>query len=164
MSRLQAPFPYFGGKSKIAPLVWRALGDVKHYMEPFFGSGAVLLQRPNYDPQRHIETVCDADGYVANVWRAIQFAPDEVAHWCDWPVNHADLIARRRRLVAQGQYLLENLTAEHDWLTGHGWTCKRWSTGGGYNNVGNGPRKANRHREVLWLSPHCLPVEAPRLI
>ena len=48
--RLTAPFPYFGGKAKVADIVWQALGDVNAYIEPFFGSGAVLLNRPNYDP------------------------------------------------------------------------------------------------------------------
>jgi hypothetical protein len=48
---LKAPFPYFGSKSRIAGTVWHALGDVKHYIEPFFGSGAVLLARPNSDEQ-----------------------------------------------------------------------------------------------------------------
>ena len=35
---LRAPFVWFGGKSKVAPIVWEALGDVEHYVEPFFGS------------------------------------------------------------------------------------------------------------------------------
>lgn len=26
--------------------MWAALGDVDNYVEPFFGSGAVLLERP----------------------------------------------------------------------------------------------------------------------
>ena len=98
---LKAPFPYFGGKAKIAPLVWAALGDVKHYIEPFFGSGAVLLARPGYDPTRHIETVCDMDCLLANAWRAMQFDPDGVAKYCDWPANHADLNARRKWLLAR---------------------------------------------------------------
>lgn len=112
MTELNAPFPYFGGKSQISDLVWLALGDVKHYMEPFFGSGAVLLRRPGYQPDTHIETVCDKDGFVANVWRSIAFAPDEVAHWCDWPVNHADLSARKNTLVNNEARLLENLIAD----------------------------------------------------
>lgn len=29
---MKAPFPYFGGKSKVADVVWEALGDVKHYI------------------------------------------------------------------------------------------------------------------------------------
>ena len=95
---LKAPFPYFGGKSTVAPIIWKALGQPKHYIEPFFGSGAVLLARPDYNPQKHMETICDKDGFVANAWRGMQFAPDELARYCDWPVNHADLNARRKYL------------------------------------------------------------------
>ena len=90
---MKAPFPYFGGKSKVAADIWRAIGQPKHYIEPFFGSGAVLLARPNYKDGM-VETVNDKDGFIANVWRALQHNPDEVAKWCDWPVNHADLSAR----------------------------------------------------------------------
>jgi len=105
---MKAPFPYFGGKAAIATRVWAALGDVRHYMEPFCGSCAVLLARPRYDPQRHVETVCDADAHIANVWRALHLGdPDEVAKWCDWPVNHADLIARKKRLNMNTADLLE---------------------------------------------------------
>jgi len=61
---MKAPFPYFGGKSTVADVVWQALGQPKHYIEPFFGSGAVLLNRPDYNPVKHMETICDKDGYV----------------------------------------------------------------------------------------------------
>jgi DNA adenine methylase len=44
---LRAPFPWFGGKSRVAPLVWERFGNVPNYVEPFFGSGAVLLGRPH---------------------------------------------------------------------------------------------------------------------
>lgn len=94
--KLKAPFPYFGGKSKCAPLVWSRLGNVRNYIEPFFGSGAMLLLRP-HAPQ--IETVNDADCHVANFWRAVQQAPELVAYWANWPVNEADLHARHRWLV-----------------------------------------------------------------
>ena len=63
----KAPFPYFGGKSTIAHKIWQYLGQPKHYIEPFFGSGAVLLLRPDYNPTVHIETVNDKDGFIANV-------------------------------------------------------------------------------------------------
>lgn len=111
---MKAPFPYFGGKSKVAPIVWDALGQPKHYIEPFFGSGAVLLNRPRYDPAKHIETVNDKDGFIANTWRALQAAPDDVAKWCDWPVNHADLCARRRALIAAEGRLLSELIADDE--------------------------------------------------
>jgi hypothetical protein len=94
--KLKAPFPYFGGKSKVAPLVWRRLGDVDNYVEPFLGSGSVLLARPH--PPR-IETGNDLDCYVANFWRAVQHDPEAVAEYADWPVNEIDLHARHRWLV-----------------------------------------------------------------
>lgn len=130
-THLRAPFPYFGGKANVAKYVWQALGEPKHYVEPFFGSGAVLLSRPNYDPTKHVETICDKDGFVANVWRALQFKPDEVAEWCDWPVNHADLCARRRKLLANQERLLENLIADDEWcdpkLAGYWiWAASCW--------------------------------------
>ena len=30
---LRAPFVWFGGKSRVAPLVWERFGDVRNYME-----------------------------------------------------------------------------------------------------------------------------------
>lgn len=61
----KAPFPYFGGKRYAAPHVWAALGDPDHYVEPFGGSLAVLLQRPHKANRKHFsETVNDADGLL----------------------------------------------------------------------------------------------------
>jgi site-specific DNA-adenine methylase len=40
---MMAPFPWFGGKSRAAKLIWSRLGDVPNYVEPFAGSLAVLL-------------------------------------------------------------------------------------------------------------------------
>ncbi|MBM3947106.1 MAG: DNA adenine methylase, partial [SAR202 cluster bacterium] len=112
----QAPFPYFGGKSPVAPVVWQAFGDVPNYVEPFFGSGAVLLARPATHPWRNrTETVNDLDGMVANYWRATQAAPDDVARWADWPVNENDLHARHVWLVARKPELQARLEGEPDW-------------------------------------------------
>lgn len=97
-ARLQAPFPYFGGKRRVADLVWQRFGDVASYNEPFAGSLAVLLGRPT--PPR-VETVNDIDSMLANFWRALQHDPDSVARYCDWPVNEADLHSRHKWLVAQ---------------------------------------------------------------
>jgi len=88
---------YFGGKSRCANLIWRALGDVRNYVEPFFGSGAVLLARPR--PFRGTETVNDACQFVENFWRAVQAEPDTVAKWLDWPVNETRLEAVHKWLV-----------------------------------------------------------------
>jgi hypothetical protein len=93
---LKAPFPYFGGKRAVADLVWPRLGNVANYVEPFCGSAAMLLCRPDAP---NIETVNDADCYVANFWRATQAEPEAVADWCNHPVNECDLHARHRWLV-----------------------------------------------------------------
>ena len=94
---LRAPFPYFGGKRGIASLVWRAFGPrVKHYIEPFMGSLAVLLAAP-YKPS--LEVVNDMSFYLANFWRAVRHQPDEVARWADYPVSHIDLAARHKWLT-----------------------------------------------------------------
>ncbi len=86
---MKAPFVWFGGKRKVAPQVWEALGDVDNYVEPFFGSGAVLLGRTHdmNDGHRRAETVNDADGFLANFWRAISKDPESVAHYADHPVT-----------------------------------------------------------------------------
>lgn len=95
--QLKAPFPWFGGKSRAAHLIWPRFGDVVNYVEPFAGSLAVLLSRP-HEPRN--ETVNDLDCYLANFWRAVQADPDGVADAADWPVNEADLHARHRWLHA----------------------------------------------------------------
>ncbi|CAB4130537.1 D12 class N6 adenine-specific DNA methyltransferase [uncultured Caudovirales phage] len=98
---MKAPFPWFGGKSRVADVVWSRFGDVRNYVEPFAGSLAVLLARPG-DSQ--IETVNDADCYLANFWRALKLDPHAVAAAADWPVNEADLHARHNWLVDQAGF------------------------------------------------------------
>ncbi len=98
MSHLKAPFPWWGGKSRAAHIVWPRFGDALNYVEPFAGSLAVLLKRPFLV---RTETVNDADTYLSNFWRAVQADPEAVAYYADWPVNEADLHARHLWLVQQ---------------------------------------------------------------
>ena len=102
---MKAPFPYFGGKSTIAADVWKRFGhDVQNYVEPFAGSAAMLLSRPHWTPKRnYIETINDADGQVANFWRAVKHDAEAVAGWADWPVNENDLHARHGWLVGRAK-------------------------------------------------------------
>ena len=108
---LKAPFPYFGGKSRVASEVWARFGPVKNYVEPFFGSGAMLLNRP--DPPG-IETVNDVDGLICNFWRAVQADPEQVASYADWPVNANDQNARHAWLVARKDSLQAKLEGDPD--------------------------------------------------
>ena len=119
---LKAPFPWFGGKRRVASFVWERFGDVPNYVEPFFGSGAVLLGRPS-DPG--IETVNDKDSLIANFWRALQIDPEKVAYYCDYPVNETDLHARHAWLVKQIPQLSASLENDPDYFDTKiaGWWC-----------------------------------------
>ena len=110
---LAAPFPWFGGKANAAELVWQAFGVVDNYVEPFAGSAAMLLAAPE---GKRVVTINDADGFVANFWRAISIDPDEVAHYADWPTNEVDLFARHSWLVRQSHGLLDRLHGEPDYF------------------------------------------------
>ncbi|MGI9306223.1 MAG: DNA adenine methylase [Gammaproteobacteria bacterium] len=112
MQSLKAPFPYFGGKSSIASVIWQALGDVPNYVEPFCGSLAVLLARPHAPT---IETVNDKDGFVSNFWRALHADPDAVAHHADWPACENDLHARHAWLVGQKHSMQQRLGGDPWW-------------------------------------------------
>lgn len=135
---LRAPFPWFGGKSTIAEIVWRRFGNVTNYVEPFFGSGAVLLARPQIG---HTETINDKDHFVANFWRATQRDPEAVAHHADWPVNETDLHARHWWLLTEGAARLREIEGEPDlydaqvagwWVWGAcAWIGSGWCSGRG---------------------------------
>lgn len=106
MEILKAPFPYFGGKSSIAPKIWELLGNVGTYIEPFCGSAAILLQRPHRPTS---ETINDANGFIVNFWRAVQASPDAVAHHADWPSTEVDLAARYSDLHLSAPSLVKAL-------------------------------------------------------
>ena len=113
----KAPFPWFGGKRDAAGRVWEALGDPPHYVEPFFGTGAVLLNRPHEANRAYVsETVNDADGLLVNFWRAVQLDPQGVAEAASWPVSEADKTARSCAVLAAGRRLdLERLMGDPLW-------------------------------------------------
>lgn len=148
---LQAPFPWFGGKSRVADLVWQRFGDVPNYVEPFFGSGAVLLGRPSVPG---VETVNDLDGFVSNFWRAVKCEPDAVADAADWPVNENDLHARHAWLVHHKDDLQAKLEGNPDffdvkiagwWVWGLcSWIGSGWCSGNGPWSVVDGKLVDNR--------------------
>lgn len=47
MIDLRSPYPWFGGKSTVAQIVWQRFDNVRNYCEPFFGSGAVVKDEKN---------------------------------------------------------------------------------------------------------------------
>jgi site-specific DNA-adenine methylase len=161
---LPAPFPWFGGKRKVGREVWARFGRVLNYVEPFFGSGAVLFGRPEVGG---IETVNDLDGFVANFWRAVKLRPDETAEAADSPVNENDLHGRHAWLVGQREELRARLEGDPEWCDpkiagwwvwgvcswiGSGFCSGRgpWSVvGGQLVHLGDAGRGVNRKRVHL---------------
>lgn len=129
---LVAPFPWFGGKSRAVATVWSAFGEVDCYVEPFCGSAAMLLGAPD---GKRVSTINDADGFVANFWRAIAHDPEAMAHHADWPCNEVDLFARHSWLMRQAVDLTDKLHADPDYYDAKiaGWWC--W---GACNWIGSG--------------------------
>ena len=135
---LKAPFPFWGGKSRVAPLVWARFGDVPNYVEGFAGSLAVLLGRP-HEPR--IENVNDKDGFICNFWRALQRDPEAVAEYADNPVNECDLSARHLWLVQNWKDSINRLCGDPDfydakvagwWVWGLScWIGSGWCSGSG---------------------------------
>mgnify|MGYP001176301071 CR=1 FL=1 len=142
---LKAPFPWFGGKRKVATEVWPRFGQVKNYVEPFAGSLAVLLGRP-HDPA--IETVNDLDGFVANFWRSIIHDPEGVVDHALWPVHESELHARHAWLIERRDRLTAHLEGSPDyydariagyWVWGiSAWIGSGWCRGNGPWRVVNG--------------------------
>ena len=158
---LLAPFPYFGGKRALAGAVWARFGEIENYVEPFFGSGAMLLSRPDV---AGIETVNDLNGFVANFWRAVAAAPDAVAKHVDWPVNENDLFARHLWLVSQRDDLTRQLHTDPAWYDAKiaGWWCwgacnwigTGWCSGDGPWRVEDGAVTSRNVEGVRRKLPH----------
>jgi DNA adenine methylase len=131
---IRAPFPWFGGKALAAELIWQHFGtDIGNYIEPFFGSGAVLLNAPS--EMSFAATVNDLDGFVTNFWRAIAANPDEVAKHANSQVNEIDLQARHQWLVDNRELVTEKLKADPEYFDSKiagwwAWGCCCWIGGG----------------------------------
>jgi site-specific DNA-adenine methylase len=148
---LKAPFPYFGGKSRIASEVWKRLGNVDNYVEPFGGSLAVLLARPeHHEWWSKKESAGDYSGMIVNVFRAIKDYPEEVASHANWPITEADLTARHLYLLKYEDSLTQKLLADPKysdpeaagwWIWGvSAWVGGDWMTGKGpYKGNHDGP-------------------------
>lgn len=112
--KLKSPFSWFGGKSRVAPIIWSGLGEISNYVEPFCGSLAVLLSAPKIPK---IETVNDIDHGLVNFWRAVSNDPEGVAKYADYPVSEADLHARHQWLVLQiNDQFISKMSSDPDYF------------------------------------------------
>lgn len=136
-------FPYFGGKSKVAPLVWDHLGDPEVYIEPFAGSLAVLLARPT---TARTEIAVDLDGLLLNFWRTVQKRWPEMETHLSGYVSEIDVYAKHNALLAQRAVVNDKLRADPDWcdpaLAAWWWEGISSWLGSGY---GHRPAKQRPH-------------------
>ena len=153
---LKTLFPYFGGKKSVAPDVWQRLGRPKQYIEPFAGSLAMLMAKP--DGAASLEVVGDMNGFIANFWRAAKHQPEQVALWADYPVSHIDQGARHR-LLMEGRAALGDALQDPEWpgdakvagwwlwgqcsWIGSGW-CDWWGQVPHVSNAGQGIQAAGQ--------------------
>lgn len=73
---MKAVMKYPGSKWSIANWIIDFFPKHHSYLEPFFGSGAVLFNKP----RSNIETVNDLDGNVVNLFQWIKSDPERLAH------------------------------------------------------------------------------------
>lgn len=160
---IKTPFPYIGGKTRVAPEVWRRFGDVKNYVEPFFGGGAVLLNRPERG-QNRIETVNDIDSLLVNFWRALKLHPRKLSKAANYPVSELDLHARHSWLVKQRREIAEKIRTDEAWCDPKisawwVWGISQW-IGGGWCESSN-PCNKRPSSEVRGV--HRLSYQRPGL-
>lgn len=132
---IKSPFPYYGGKARVAPEVWRRFGDVKNYVEPFFGGGGVLLNRPISLGVFRKETVNDIDALLVNFWRASKLHPRKLAKVADYPVSEIDLHARHQWLTQKREAIQQVMDAKPAWCdpvvaAWWVWGISQWIGGG----------------------------------
>lgn len=166
MSNLNAPFPWFGGKRKVADVVWSRFGKVKHYLEPFAGSAAVLLRRPTLPEPYGSETINDFDGYLSNFWRALRADPEGVIRHADFPLNELDLHARNSYLIGKRESITEALRADptfYDsmlagwWVWGQsGWIGVGWASRDSRSLIDMGARGTHCHAEGLLVGEETI--------
>lgn len=75
---MKPPVPYYGAKGRLAKRIVRFMPNHRVYIEPFFGSGAVLFEKA----PRPIEIVNDLDGNVVNFFTMLRTRRDELAEVC----------------------------------------------------------------------------------
>lgn len=118
---------YPGSKWSMADWIISHMPSHETYLEPFFGSGAVLFSKK----RSKLETINDIDDDVVNIFRIIRERPDELAYairftphsreeyYQSYEYSEDDL-ERARRLIVRlwqgrgGENITQNRLAQHD--------------------------------------------------
>lgn len=77
-AQIKPPFPYSGGKQRVAKRIAALLPPHESYVEPFAGALSVLLAK---EPSA-METVNDINGDLMTFWRVLREQPDLLQRAC----------------------------------------------------------------------------------
>lgn len=73
-TKASVPIKWHGGKSYLAARIVELMPPHVHYVEPFFGGGAVLFRKPFEIVHGHSEVINDLYGELITFWRVLQSA------------------------------------------------------------------------------------------
>ena len=106
------PFPWIGGKEKIAPYILQTFPPkLAQYVEPFGGSGAVLLALPQ-DPSR-LDIYNDLDAELVNLFSCIKECSNVLLRELKFlPIHGRKLFEYYRDFVAHKEVYFQNVQAE----------------------------------------------------
>ena len=77
---MKAVIKYPGSKWSMAEWIISFFPKHHSYLEPFFGSGAILFNKP----RSNIETVNDLDGNAVNLFEWVRKDPERLAYEIYW--------------------------------------------------------------------------------
>lgn len=78
VTAVKPPVTYYGAKTSLAPRIVSMLPEHRRYVEPFAGSLAVLLAKP----QAPLEVVNDLDHNLMVFWKVLRDSPTDLARVC----------------------------------------------------------------------------------
>lgn len=155
---MRAIHPYFGGKARAASEVWERLGKIKRYIEPFFGSGAMMLANP-HTPKS--ELINDIDRMIPNLWRAIQYGGESLRPLLSAPPSEVELKARNNWLLSEGAARLESLDwddlQQHDPEVAAIWLWRQCAAIGGQRSLHRGD-----HGKGVFASSYSIDLDSYR--
>ena len=69
---IAAPIKWHGGKTYLAARIIEMMPEHTHYIEPYFGGGAVFFRKPDSLIAGHSEIINDLFGELVNFWKILQ--------------------------------------------------------------------------------------------
>lgn len=102
---------YPGSKWRIADWIIQFFPEHHSYLEPFFGSGAVLFRKP----RSNIETINDLDGNVVNLFEWIKKDPEQLAHEIYW-IPYARQVYEEAYTTIPGSFSCLDILSNSDFV------------------------------------------------